>query len=133
MFATIIGAGLTELPGKTPLAPPPATPQPTASSTPIDRAESDAQVYEVTAYSVGDDFTPNHGITASGRRVKDGVTAACAREIPFGTRVDIEGVGQRTCYDRGGRITRGKIDVFMANKSEALAFGRRKLRVKILN
>ncbi|NGM81222.1 hypothetical protein G5B47_02215 [Paenibacillus sp. 7124] len=53
--------------------------------------------------------------------------------MPFGTRVDIEGVGIRTCTDRGGRIKGRKIDVYMASKTDALAFGRRKLRVTILS
>lgn len=91
-----------------------------------------AETYEVTAYSVGDDFTPSHGITASGARVREGLTAACPPEIPFGTRVHIAGVGERVCLDRGGAIKGRRLDVYIADRSEALRFGRRKLEVEII-
>ncbi|WP_412767176.1 3D domain-containing protein [Brevibacillus agri] len=87
--------------------------------------------YEVTAYSVGDDFTPTHGITASGARVREGVTAACPPELPFGTRVHIEGVGERVCLDRGGAIKGRRLDVYMTDRSEALRFGRKKALVLV--
>ncbi|WP_419465839.1 3D domain-containing protein [Brevibacillus brevis] len=88
--------------------------------------------YEVTAYSVGDDFTPAHGITASGKPVREGVTAACPRDHPFGTRVMIPELGRTlTCLDRGGRITSRKLDVYIANKAEALRFGRRMMPIII--
>lgn len=89
--------------------------------------------YVVTAYSVGDDYTPGHGITASGKRVEAGVTAACPRELPFGTRVEIEGVGERTCTDRGGAIKGKRIDVYMTEIDDALTFGRRELSVTIID
>lgn len=88
--------------------------------------------YEVTAYSVGDDFTPTHGITASGTRVREGVTAACPPELPFGTRVMIPELGRTlTCEDRGGRITSRKLDVYIADKERAINFGRRQMSVII--
>ncbi|MBR8661151.1 3D domain-containing protein [Brevibacillus sp. NL20B1] len=92
---------------------------------------AETELYEVTAYSVGDDFTPGHGITASGARVREGITAACPPELPFGTRVHIEGVGERVCLDRGGAIKGRRLDVYIADRSEALRFGRRKLSVTI--
>ncbi|WP_413541957.1 3D domain-containing protein [Brevibacillus sp. WF146] len=92
---------------------------------------AETELYEVTAYSVSDDFTPAHGITASGERVREGVTAACPPELPFGTRVHIEGVGERVCQDRGGAIKGRRVDVYIADRSEALRFGRRKLGVTI--
>lgn len=94
---------------------------------------SEPETYVVTAYSVGDDYTPGHGITASGRPVEAQVTAACPRELPFGTRVEIEGVGERTCTDRGGRIKGNRIDVYIPEISDALKFGKRELEVTILN
>lgn len=95
--------------------------------------EEITQAFEVTAYTAGDDFTPSHGITASGKRVKAGTTAACPRELPFGTRINIEDVGERVCTDRGSAIKGRKIDVYMPTIKEALKFGRQTLKVIILN
>lgn len=52
---------------------------------------------------------PAYGITASGARAKEGVTIAMAG-MPFGTRVYIEGVGERVVQDRG--VKGKRIDVF---------------------
>lgn len=91
-----------------------------------------AEIYVVTAYSVGDNYTPDHGITASGERVEAGVTVACPKELPFGTRVDIENVGVRTCTDRGGAIKGKRLDVYIPEIEEALKFGKRELNVSII-
>lgn len=96
-------------------------------------------IYEVTAYTSNAESTgkspgdPAYGITASGKPVVDGLTAACAPSLPFGTRVDIEGVGERVCTDRGGAITEGKLDIYMTEVSDARAFGRRSLEVRIID
>ncbi|WP_429855589.1 3D domain-containing protein [Brevibacillus porteri] len=71
-------------------------------------------------------------MTASGTKVAEGVTAACPRGHPFGTRVMIPEIGRTLiCLDRGGRITSRKLDVYIADKAEALRFGRRTLPVII--
>ncbi|AYA77360.1 hypothetical protein DOE78_18955 [Bacillus sp. Y1] len=96
-------------------------------------------IYEVTAYTSGYESTQKHpddpayGITASGEPVVDGLTAACPPSLPFGTRLDIEGVGERVCFDRGSAITEGKIDIYMTEVSAARAFGRRSLEVRIID
>ena len=53
-------------------------------------------------------------VTASGREVETGVTAACGPDVPFGTRVLLFypwGVEGRVCWDRGGSIVDGEVDV----------------------
>ncbi|WP_338461597.1 3D domain-containing protein [Brevibacillus borstelensis] len=91
----------------------------------------------MTAYTSGPESTgkapghPAYGITASGARVREGVTAACPPELPFGTRVLIAGVGERTCLDRGGAIKGRRLDVYIADRSEALRFGRKKALVSV--
>jgi 3D (Asp-Asp-Asp) domain-containing protein len=98
-----------------------------------------AETYEVTAYTAYEESTgktPGHpafGITASGRRVQAGVTAACPREFEFGTWLEIEGVGKRRCDDRGGLIRGKKLDIYIPNKADALEFGRRQLKVRVVN
>lgn len=92
----------------------------------------EAEVYNVSAYTVGDDYTPSHGITASGEKVKANYTAACPSSLPFGTKLyilDLDHV--YTCKDRGGFIKGKKLDIYMDNKREASKFGRKNLKVKV--
>ncbi|WP_082926849.1 3D domain-containing protein [Paenibacillus tuaregi] len=110
---------------------PKAQTQVSAKSSPKDVKKRTAKIYAVTAYSVGDDYTPSTGITASGKPVEEGVTAACPKELPFGTKLRIEGVGDRVCTDGGGRIKGRKIDVYIPKVKDALIFGKKKLRVEI--
>lgn len=97
------------------------------------------QTYSVTAFTSGFESTQKkkgqsgYGITASGARVKEGITAACPKSMKFGTKVKIEGVGTRVCEDRGSRITNGHLDVYVTNLSTAKKFGRKNLKVEIVN
>ena len=70
--------------------------------------------------------------TASGRAPRAGVTCAAPRRIPFGTWVEIEGVGKRRVDDRLAKRFYDRFDVFCATHKEAKAFGVRRLDVKIL-
>lgn len=97
-----------------------------------------AETYEITAYTAGPESTgkrpgdPGFGITTSGKRVKEGETIACPPEIALGTPVFIEDVGLRVCRDRGGAIKGKRLDVYIADLDEALAFGRRDLKAIVL-
>ena len=72
------------------------------------------------------------GITASGVKAVQGVTVAMNKSIPFGTRVYIEGVGERVVQDRGGAIKGNKVDIFFNNHSDALKFGRRTVNLTFI-
>lgn len=75
---------------------------------------------------------PNaQGITASGARVKEGVTIAAPRSVPFGTRVHVEGVGWRVVQDRMSRRYPDRWDVYLADHRKALkaGIGRRKITI----
>lgn len=76
---------------------------------------------------------PNYGKTASGTYVKEGRTVACPKNLPFGTKVDIEGLGVRYCEDRGGAIVSGHLDVYVNSESTAPKLGRKYLKVKVYN
>lgn len=97
--------------------------------------------FELTAYSNHENSTgknksdPDYGITASGAKTKEGITiAADWRVLPKGTRVYIDGVGERIVEDKGGAIKGNKIDVYFESEKEALKFGRKKnVKVKILD
>lgn len=73
-----------------------------------------------------------NGITASGVKAKANHTIAAPSTYKFGTKIEIEGMGIYTVEDRGGAITGNKIDVFFNSHSEALKFGRRNLRIKVV-
>lgn len=97
------------------------------------------QRYIVTAYTNGYESTQRHegeagyGVTASGKRTQEGVTAACAADIPFGTRIYIAEIRHEfVCYDRGAAITDGHVDIYMDSLSRAKAFGRREMSVKFI-
>jgi 3D (Asp-Asp-Asp) domain-containing protein len=94
--------------------------------------------FEVTAYTSGPESTgkslgdDGYGITASGEHVRENYTVACPPSLPFGQRLEIEGVGERVCTDRGGAIKEGRLDVYIAELKEARQFGRQRLQVRII-
>lgn len=97
------------------------------------------QVFEFTAYTAGYESTQKHkgdagyGITASGKKVQEGMTIACPRSMPFGTKVVVPELDASfECQDRGGAITEGHIDLFMNNLKDAQTFGRQKFEVVVI-
>lgn len=90
-----------------------------------------AVIFTVTAYCPCKTCCgkPNQP-TASGRMPVQGVTVAGPRRIPFGTWVEIEGVGRRRVDDRLARRYDNRFDVYFTNHATARKFGIRKLKVK---
>lgn len=62
------------------------------------------------------------GRTASGKRVKMGMSAA-PRHIPFGTHLFVPGYGDTVVEDRGGDIQGNRIDVYFDSHLEARQWG----------
>jgi 3D (Asp-Asp-Asp) domain-containing protein len=97
------------------------------------------QTFEVTAYTAGPESTgkspgdAGYGITASGEHVQSNYTLACPPSMAFGTRLEIEGIGERVCTDRGGAIKEGRLDLYIAELKEARQFGRQRLQVLIID
>jgi 3D (Asp-Asp-Asp) domain-containing protein len=92
--------------------------------------ESDAppQAFSATAYNL-------KGRTASGQFTKRGVIAADPRVLPLGSVVKLDAgdySGVYTVRDTGGVIKGRKIDVWMPSSREARTFGRRKVRLVVL-
>lgn len=86
-----------------------------------------------SAYTAAaDECGKSDGITASGLKVKEGVTIACPPQFPFGTKIKIEGMGTRICEDRGGAIKGNHVDIYMETKKEAFSFGRKNLEAEIV-
>ena len=91
-------------------------------------------VYKITAYCPCKKCCgKSDGITASGEKAIEGITVAMDKSIPFGTKIYIDGVGERIVQDRGGAIKGNRIDLYFDSHQEALNFGRQTKQVTILN
>ncbi len=63
---------------------------------------------------------------------EDGTIAADTRYYPFGTRMYVPGYGWGRVEDRGSAIKgKSRIDLYFGSHSDALAWGRRRVRVII--
>ena len=86
-----------------------------------------------SAYTAAaDECGKSDGVTASGVKVKEKRTLACPANMPFGTKISIEGMGVYTCEDRGSAIVDNHVDIYVATKTEAFAFGRKTLNAEII-
>lgn len=84
-------------------------------------------IVTVTAYSYNGGAPP-HGITASGKRVREGMVAVSrdverALNLAFGDRVLLHGLGVYEYQDRMAPRMRKKVDVFMNSNQKARRFG----------
>ena len=71
--------------------------------------------------------------TASGEPVTPGVTVAADPDVvPLGTRIYIDGIGERAVQDTGGAIRGHKIDLVVSTHAEALEFGRKEAKAWII-
>lgn len=79
--------------------------------------------YKITAYcGCAKCCGKTDGITASGTHVTAGRTIAAPPEIPFGTKLMING-HIYTVEDRGGAIKGNRIDIYFESHEEAERFG----------
>ena len=93
-----------------------------------------AEAYTITAYCPCVKCCgKTDGITASGVKAIEGVTVATDKSIPFGTKIYIDGVGERIVQDRGGAIKGNRIDLYFGDHQSALNFGRQTKQVSIIN
>ena len=94
--------------------------------------EYEVIIAEVSAYTSSVDETDDTPfITASGQRTRDGIIA-CPSRFDFGQIIEIKGKDYE-CQDRMNKRYRDKnnFDIWVVTKSEAFAWGRRTLEVKI--
>ncbi|MGX7594186.1 ubiquitin-like domain-containing protein [Planococcus plakortidis] len=112
-----------------------AAPQPAKKESASEPAGGKEFYVSATAYTAS--CTGCSGITATGINLKANpglkVIAVDPRVIPLGSKVWVEGYGNAIAGDTGGAIKGNKIDLFMPNRSDAIAFGRKQVKVKILN
>ena len=86
------------------------------------------QTFTATAYCL-------RGRTASGRMVARGLIAADPRVLPLGTRVLLSAgahSGEYTVADTGGAVRGRLIDIWVPSSGEAMRFGRRSVRLTVL-
>jgi len=98
---------------------------------------SSGRVIQVTATAYTASCAGCSGITATGVNVKANpnarVISVDPSVIPLGSKVSIEGLGTYTAADTGGAIKGNRIDVLMATERAALQFGRKHLKLTILD
>jgi len=91
--------------------------------------------YESCAKNPGD---PGYGITYSGTQARPGVIAVDPRVIPLKSKVYVESLDSTSDYgfasaeDTGSAIKGNKIDLFIGDNKSALRYGRRYVRVYII-
>lgn len=86
-----------------------------------------------TAYTSDPAENGGYSTTAMGTAIRYGVAAVDPRVIPLGTRLYIEGYGYARAEDTGGAIKGNRIDLVFGSKSQSNNWGRRTVRVTILN
>ena len=92
--------------------------------------------FESTGKRPGDRY---YGLTASGTKARPGVVAVDPRVIPLGTKLYVQSLDGSKDYgfaiaeDKGGAIKGNKIDLFFETATQVSNFGRRKVKVYILD
>lgn len=84
--------------------------------------------FQATAYC-------DHGFTASGVWVREGIVAGDPRVLPLGSEIDIK-VDDRVLerhrvMDTGGKVKGYIIDIWMPTCEDARRFGRREVKVRV--
>ena len=93
------------------------------------------KVMNATAYSPGPESCGKYAVygrTYLGKKAGFGIVAVDPRVIPLGTKLYIEGYGTALAGDIGGAIKGNRIDLCFETYREAEMFGRRKIKVYIL-
>jgi 3D (Asp-Asp-Asp) domain-containing protein len=88
--------------------------------------------YRITGYSASAKCCgKSDGITADGTYAPGfkGRLATAPKDIPFGTRLWIEGVGLVEVHDRGGAIKGRRLELFFQKYNEARQWGAQKRQV----
>lgn len=90
---------------------------------------------ESTAYTAS--CTGCSGVTATGFNLKANpsakVIAVDPSVIPLGSKVYVEGYGYAMALDTGGAIKGNKIDVFFSSDQQSRNWGRKTVKIKVIN
>jgi len=120
------------------LAEGPVTAKPAASAhvwgyaIPADRPEPPIGRFKLTAYS-GPQLGQAYPITATGTSARSGRTVAVdPRVIALGSKIYIEGLGERIAEDVGGGVKGNHIDVYVQSVDHAIRFGVQRRNVTVV-
>ncbi|EEG77177.1 3D domain-containing protein [Dethiobacter alkaliphilus] len=96
----------------------------------LESEQYETQLMKITKYAPlspdavpGWDFAGDPSLTASGEELIPGKTAAAGPNVPFGTRIYVEGIGWFEVQDRGSAIGPNDIDLAVESREESLEFG----------
>jgi resuscitation-promoting factor RpfB len=111
-------------------------PQPVVSRSKASSNSGDREiVVNSTAYTAN--CSGCSGVTATGFNLKSNpgakVIAVDPSVIPLGSKVYVEGYGYAIASDTGGAIKGNRIDVFFSSQSQAESWGRKTIRIRIIN
>ncbi|WP_100374370.1 G5 and 3D domain-containing protein [Bacillus sp. FJAT-45037] len=109
----------------------------TASNNSSESKASNGRSMTVTATAYTASCNGCTGVTATGINLNNNrnmkVIAVDPSVIPLGSRVHVEGYGTAIAGDTGGAIKGNKIDVHVPTKDEARRWGRKSVKITILN
>lgn len=109
----------------------------TLSSESSNSNDDDGKVLHMnaSAYTVDCLGCNGSGTTATGINLKENpnVVSVDPSVIPLGSKVWVEGYGEAIAGDTGGHIVGNRIDLHFESKSKADSFGRKTVKVKILD
>jgi 3D (Asp-Asp-Asp) domain-containing protein len=90
---------------------------------------------EATAYDPGPGSCPgtSDNVTCNGKRAGYGIVAVDPKVIPLGSKLYIEGYGYGIAADVGGAIKGNRIDLGYNSREGALKWGRKTVRVFIID
>lgn len=114
-------------------------PKTVAKETKSDQAPTSSSSKElvVTASAYTANCSGCSGFTSTGINLKENpnkkVVAVDPNVIPLGSKVWVEGYGTAIAADTGGSIQGNRIDAHFPTKQEAYNFGRKKVKIKILD
>ncbi|MGG1321874.1 LysM peptidoglycan-binding domain-containing protein [Priestia megaterium] len=142
------GQAVAQAKPSTPATTAPSTPSTSAPSTSAPSTSTPAPAPAQESKSVSKEITVEataytaycagcSGITATGIDLRSNpnrkVIAVDPRVIPLGSRVYVEGYGEAIAGDTGGAIKGTRVDLFMASQSSALNWGRKTVKLQILD
>lgn len=101
----------------------------------VERIEEEVDwfYFVATGYSGNDPSQGTTSTTATGERVREGIIAVDPSVIPFGTEIEIKDMGVFSAEDCGGNIKGNRIDIYFDSKSDAKAFGRQGIWIRIMD
>lgn len=88
---------------------------------------------QATGYSTQQKGLSTHTATGIDLRVNSRVIAVDPRVIPLGSLVEVQGLGVYVAGDTGGAIKGNIIDIHYPTVSQALNWGRRSVKIRIIN